>query len=193
MSFRGEFDLEAPTYSVTNEPFIAKLTATDDRGSCEVPIDKLDISVRPGVGLKPTLSRTANGGVEITYKPVQKGKFDLIIRAFDQPVFEWGVTATGPVSPSHSYGMAEARYFTKQRSKLTIVSCDSDGTQVKAGSPDVDINYEGPGELNEMGLEELEDRNLALFFVAQKPGEYEISLKIGGRHLRNSPLKVNVA
>lgn len=44
-----------------------------------------------------------------------------------------------------------------------------------------------------MGLEELEDRNLGLFFVATKTGDYEISLKIAGHNLKNSPLKFVVS
>lgn len=83
MSFKGEFDLEAPTYAITNELFIAKLTATDENGACAVPIEQLVVSVRPEIG-KATFSRMGNGGVEIVYKPQQKGKFFLVIKAFDQ-------------------------------------------------------------------------------------------------------------
>jgi len=191
MSFNGEFDLEAPRDAVINEPIIAKLTATENDRPCNVPYEHLDVSVRPNVGLRPTFVQRGKE-VEITYKPVQKGKFELVIKAFNQPVFEWEVKTTGPVSAAHTHAIVDRQYHTRQRSQLTIISSDSDGQQVKAGSPNVDVNYEGPGELNDIALEELEDRNLALCFVAQKAGEYEISMKIEGKHLKNSPLKIHV-
>jgi len=192
MSFSGEFNIDAPKAVIVGEQFKATLTATNERGApCKVPHEHLHVGVEPSHGSPRFVA--VRDAVEITYTPQRTGVFTLIIKAFNKSVFDWRVEVTGPVDPKKSFAEVSSAYFVNKRGKITIVPCDSAGTPVKATSPDVEISHDGPGEIEDMKIEELADGNLGLFFIAKKPGNYEIGLKIGGIHLKNSPLKLDVA
>jgi filamin len=159
-----------------------------------VDASAFDIVISGPETLKYILDDNNDGSFTLEYTPRLPGDYLVNIAVFGEYIFGDGFNSsiTCPADASKSVVHLEAanpRANTTVSLKLTAV--DSDGRLRTSGGDDFEAQVAGP-EPKDSLLVDQSDGTWRIEFVPGQPGTYTVNVTLGGKHVSNSPLSLEV-
>ncbi|XP_034935901.1 filamin-A isoform X1 [Chelonus insularis] len=152
--------------------------------------NKITCSIKGPSGSKTekTVTPLNDGTYRVNYTPFEEGRhtIDILYDNVPIPGSPFSVTVKRICDPSKckAYGPGLEKAYVNKLNKFTVETID-------AGNGGLGLAIEGPSEA-QMTCKDNYDGSCSVEYITTEPGDYDVAIKFGDKHIPGSPFKVLV-